>query len=717
MSQEYDVEAEIKLDASAARGATGQLTNDLLELQRTLLNTGSIMLSVFKGVRPQLDMFSTSILSASGHMGTLRANVGNVREQIVPLGKGFTETTAKVSTLGKTSKQTGQQMTTAFQAAGRATAPLGSLVRNTIALGAAYLGIRALSSAFLQTAKSSFTLGSQIAQNEVALGAVIASTAGFKNLADPMAAGMTTASSMFRALQDDALKSVGTSQDLANIYTQITGPLSNAGASLNEVRKLTNDSAAAATVLGVDFAQAARDINLMSTGQAGMDTMLFRMLKSTGKITESTQEWNAMLPEKRLRRMQEALGGFAPAAAQFEKTLPGITSSFVDYSQRFRQVFMSGPLEALRGLLVNLVNVFRTNETKISSVLKVLGDRFAGLLNPVVSAFGKIAHYFIDNWESIGRRIEASWQRISALAQNYGPTLMAGAKGLGAAALVQKVAPGAVGAIGSGISAGMAGGAAVEGSAFASAISGVTHLIGVVGAMGGTFTLILPIVGALIGLVAVLAEQWDSTLIILGVVWGFLQEVFTSVWGLMSGLYAALMPLLKIVGVVIAAVLTFGAILGMFAIRIVWGLFVKPIITVLTYLLNFVGSVFTWIYEHIVGLFTGLAKVFGAINADLLPKTKGGGGTSVFDSLKKDFAKAMAGFEDQKANDKTVLGSADKPGGSTKSTVNDFRGSKIEVKQDFRDADPDRVWAQFVQGINDSAEQRLSSSLIPSFTR
>ncbi len=724
MSEAYDVESEIKVDASAARGATERLVSDLLELQRTLLNTGSVMLSVFKGVAPQLNMFSTALLSASGHMATLKSTSGAVAANIAPLAKTIQQTSISVTTLGRQSRQAGDSMTSAFQRAGRAAGPLSGVLRNAIGIGAAYLGVRALTGAFTGLVRSSFAFGSTMERNRTSLGAVLAATLpSLKVVEDAtqrMAQGGRIGDAIFRQLQVDALKSVATSAELATIYTQITGPLATAGARLSDIRKITNDTVAAATVLGVDYAQAARDINLMSTGSAGMDTMLFRMLKSTGRITESTKEWNEMLPAKRLKRMQEALSGFAPAAAAFEQTLPGITSSFVDYAQRFRQVFMSGPLEALRGLLVRLVDTFRQNETKISSVLKVLGDRFAGLLNPVVSGFKRVADYFIQNWESIANRIERTYTLLASAATHYGPSLMAGAKAAGGAALVGRYAPGAASAGFAGLKAGISGGgAAVEGSAFGTAISGITHLITSVSAMGGLFTYVVPVIAILVGLVAVLADQWQYTSIILGVVWGFLQQVFSTIWNLLTSVYGALMPLLKIIGVVVAAIMTLGLILGFFVVRILWGLFLKPMMDGWALIFEYLGQGLTWVYDKIVGMFTSLASLFGMINQDLLPQGAGGaGGISWVDNLKGQFAHAFKGFEDQAKVDDSILGKAEaQPPTSGKGTVNDFRNSKIEVKQDFRQADPDRVWAQFVQGIGDAASQRLSSALIPSGTR
>lgn len=746
MSEDYDVKGEIKIDANAAVGATDKLNSDLLGLQRTLLNTGSIMLSVFQGVRPQLDHFTNQTRAASGYMGLLKTSAVAVNASVVPLARSMQlaadsvtklgaqgtrvippvtdrarQATTQMGELGRQSRRAGDGMTGAFQRAGQAAGPLGGILRNTLAIGAAYVGIRALGGAFAGMVKDSFALGSTLERQQTSLGAILSATQGIS-----LDQGQALGGSMFRALQQDALKSVATSTELAAIFTQISGPLSGAGAKLSEIRSITNDTVAAATVLNVDLAQASRDINLMATGAAGTDTALFRMLMSTGaivneqgKLVKDAQEWNTMLPEKRLRAMQKALAGFGPAASKFEKTFPGISSSFTDFGQRFRQTFMGGPIEAMRQALVKIVGVFNDNESRIGGLLKVMGDRIGAAMTPVLNWMITATKYFINNWDLIAARIEKGWKTLSAVATQYAPSIVAGVKGAAAASLVGKYAPGAASAVGSGLKAGlMGGGAAIEGSGLATAISGVTHLFSVLGAMGGVFMYVILPIGILVGLVMALADQWQYTVIILGVVWGFLQDVFSTIWGLLTALFSALSPLLKIVGIVVAAFAVLIGIFAFFFIRILWA-GMKAIIEGWTLIFKYLGEGLDWMYQKISFIFTGLAQLFGAINADLLPKPgAGGNGISWLDDIKGQFAAAMSGFDEQKLKDKAALDAADKNAPATRAgTVVDMRGSKIEVKQDFRQADPDRVWAQFVQGISDSATQSLSSALVPGYTR
>ena len=49
--------------------------------------------------------------------------------------------------------------------------------------------------------------------------------------------------------------------------------------------------------------------------------------------------------------------------------------------------------------------------------------------------------------------------------------------------------------------------------------------------------------------------------------------------------------------------------------------------------------------------------------------------------------------------------------------VNDFRGSKITVHQEFREADPDRVALQMIESLVKEADQRTQSGFVPALTR
>jgi hypothetical protein len=62
-------------------------------------------------------------------------------------------------------------------------------------------------------------------------------------------------------------------------------------------------------------------------------------------------------------------------------------------------------------------------------------------------------------------------------------------------------------------------------------------------------------------------------------------------------------------------------------------------------------------------------------------------------------------------------GSAPEAPPNRNQTINDFRGSKITVNQEFREADPDRIALQMIEGLAREAEQRTQSGYVPALTR
>jgi hypothetical protein len=604
-----------------------------------------------------------------------------------------------------------------------ATGGIYSLLRSTVGLAGAYFGVRALTSGFMGLAASSFAYASTLDKQRTGLSAILAATqpmfAGIADGQERMNAAGVLGGAVFRQLQDDALKSVATSQEMFSIYSAIAGPLAGAGAKLSEIRQITNDTVSAASVLGVDFGQASRDIMLMSTGAAGMDTMLFRMLKSTGQITESTQEWNQMLPEKRLARIKESLSGYRAAAGAFEKTLPGVTSSVLDFFQRFRAAFMAGPLEGLRKSLVRLVGIFQTHQAKILSFLTTAGEMFAKYLDPVFDGVGNAVEYFLSNWEAIALTMQTTWNQIKGWgsfmgekAQKYTPSLKTAAIGY----VGVKVASAAVGGSLSG-----AAWTAIS-TKIAALAPVVLEIVKDLFAVGLGFQLvILPIV-ALVGLVGAMVDVWGSLMLVVMPIGMFLQEIFTTLFTLLGALLSAIWPLAKIIGIVLlGALVAVGGLLLVFA-RLVF-LLIKPIIDGWTLIFEYIGKGLDIVYGYFVKWFEGIAKFFGKVldigygvnKGEVAGKDGSGWIDGFMDSFKANFEK----FSSQKGEDESLIASAEagNKGKAKATTVNDFRGSKIEVKQDFRQADPDRVWLQMVDGINEAATKRMASALTPDFTR
>ena len=241
--------------------------------------------------------------------------------------------------------------------------------------------------------------------------------------------------------------------------------------------------------------------------------------------------------------------------------------------------------------------------------------------------------------------------------------------------------------------------------------------------IGAGFQLIILPALAIAGAVGVLVENWAAVMTFAAPVGMFIQEIFTTLWGLVSSLMGVVWQLARVVGgILISALLLVVGIVLSFA-RLFWPVF-KLIFDGWSLIFDYLGQGVKWFADLISNTFEGLAKFFGGVldigygvNA---PKKQGeekAGGW--LDNFLSAFDKTFDDQKSKRAGDSGLIADAEANNAkmAKKTVVNDFRGSKIEVKQDFRDADPDRVWVQMVDALSNQAQSRVSSRLAPEFTR
>lgn len=633
------------------------------------------------------------------------------------------------------------------------------LFSQIVAFGGAYVAINAVKNAFVGTTRAAADFHGELEKTSISLNAVLMATQG--SISSMEQAGVV-GQAVYRQLQKDAVTSVATTRDMFEIYQAILGPMSKAGASLAKVRDLTNDTVAAATVLNVDLAQAQRDMAMMATGAAGVDVKLFRMLRATGAIAEDTKTFNELAPEKRLKVIGEALATFREAAGGFGRTLPGRVSTFTDIIQQLRAAFAGEAIRRFSNFLGALNDRLQANFTQIKAVLMVLGTRFAAVLSvvfdniidgfdyiqrnwrPIVAATAsafdamysgavRLFDYVRNNWSDIQAAMSkaAQFAKIAAIVTvgravaapilGAAGTALSAVGGIAGASGATAAAAGAVGAAGAATGAGAAGtaagaaGAVAGGGFLAKVLSGAAWA-----GLEVSLASVLAVVGALAASIGVFVV---SNLEPLGRAFDSLKPVFADLWvtsvELAKAVGSMLWVALKAVGSLIGGALGV-ALLGLLAILRV----TTPLIVAMARAIQWVASVINdyfiqpvsraiaefiaWL-ARMVSKIPGVSAVFGQVEALQLewPKTQE---PSIFDEIEAALAKFK--LEDQQSERALAATPTERA-----QTVNDFRGSRIEVKQDFRQADPDRVWLQMLEGLNTAAERRTQSSLVPDFTR
>lgn len=620
-----------------------------------------------------------------------------------------------------------------------------ALMRRLIAVGGTYLGVRAVANAIERIGRSTFEAQSNVEDLTLSLATLSRQVEGVS-----FDTAVRGARRLYEQMEDIAVQSPGTARDLAGIFRMVYGPMRSAGVGMQRLLEFSRDAAAAGAALQVDYEQLSRDIGMMATGVAGTDVKTFRLLRSMRMLTETTEEWNQLAltdPTAAANRLLEVfreLGG--PSAEAWGQTWTGISSTFRTLMARFSRVLTGDSFERLKRAMSSINAFLLRYRTNIENLLRAAGSVLGRIVDRAVTSSTSAFNYLVNNLDTIASKIDQTIQRV----QTMMPLVARIAKGLAAfTVLTRVVGPllSVAGAIGgmvsglSGMSALFGGGAAASGGAGAAA-GGAGAAAGAGGAMSALWAAlsaaVAPLIAIILGVVGIFTALWRSLQLFgeqivglfaplqgdLRAIWANLQDTFMSLWLFLE-------PILVLIGNML-----FTGLGG--ALR-----FIVPVIRVATAALMILARVFRGIGDHLVvpvtqvsrrmfelvGYITrvfnplrSFARLLELIGVGYRPSgMPGPGGTTPEVEEGTAFQNLLRGLRDiwnqpSPAAQNPVEGTGGAP--TPRPTTNvDMRGSRINVRQEFREADPDRIWVQFREGLEREATQRISSGFVPALTR
>jgi len=603
-----------------------------------------------------------------------------------------------------------------------------------LAIGATYVGITQLSRAFIGATRSAMTYTSALESTRIGLTSVLQAVDG-----GDWESSARTAAGVFETLKNESIKSVATAQQMFAIFTGIVGPIRNAGFELSTVVDLTRDAVNASTALGVDLAQAQRDIGLMVRGTAGMDVKLFSILRSTGAIAEDTEQWNKNLTaQERVEKLQEALAKFAPAGKRFAKSWAGVTSTFKGIRQEMGRAAFQPIMDTMAKNLSKLNTHLITNQAAIQTFMKRWGTTVAINMQAAIGRTVAAFKVIVANWDNITRRIDSVISRVQAMA----PTLAkAGIVGVAATA-GRPVLAGTVGLAGGavGLFSGGAGAAtAAAGGTAATAAAGGTAAGAGAGAAGVLAPLAIGLAAVAVA-AGVLVKGWEvvkENLYSLRQIFvtqfegitGDLIDLFKSMWRALgpvlkmtASVFIALWAVLLVQLVPVLRILIL-SLSGLFALL---GDITTAIDTVVSPAFNSLFGLLSELSRFLMGVARTIAFMTGKPMAGgATPGTAGeafeGVGEGVFanvrplsEALGDALVDSIRGIDMTITLDKFKVPAA-RGGGNT---IVDGRGARITIKQEFAGkADPDRIVFAMMKDLSRQAEQRLSTGFAGALTR
>ena len=611
-----------------------------------------------------------------------------------------------------------------------------SLTRNLLAIGGAYLGINALVSGVRGAASSMMEFHERLQGSSIALQSIISQVDHIS-----LEAAGKSAAAVYDKLVDIAARTIADTQDLFSIFTGIVGPIRAAGSSMEDVLTITEGVVQAASTLNEPFDEAQRDIALMVQGTAGMDTRLFAILRSMGLVKETTEAWNHQLTQaQRISKIQTVLAGFAASGKLAENSFKGVRSTFVDLFQITRGKFAEPIFQEIANFLGVLNAGLQKNAASLQDYMEQLGNVVSAKLRAVFGWILERGKYVAENWDSVVAKLTGIWESVKSSAATFLKSALAIGVAAKALSLGRMMAP-TVGRVAGDISAakalvaagGVGGAAAPLGVAEAFSAGAAAAFAPLTEALAALAPVLLPLAAILTavgGLVIAVVANFD-----------LLSQLFGGMDGTLADLgqlWDTLFELLKAVGSVVMVPL-----LGMFASFIAS---VQLILAVLSPVL--------WIFEQLAKIISNLIRAglrwlvevgLPWVSAEFAALMKWMGPVAgVIDSVIDAFKRMWSWFKSALSmivSETELMANPAKgiaPVGShgtnvmaletmspesftggpkeRQQVVNDFRGSTFNIKQDFRDQDPDRVAMMFQADLVRQSEKRIRSGMMPAFS-
>lgn len=660
------------------------------------------------------------------------------------------------------------------------------LVAHAVALAATYLSFTALSRVVLGLGGGILKASSAAENMALSLATVYSAVEkiSFK-------AALDDAASIFGLIQKMAIESPATSAELMSIFSGIYGPLRRAGLGVQNILDLTKNTAVAASALGIDYQQVQRDISMMARGVAGVDVKTFSLLQSMGLIKETTEQWNKLAPDKRAKRLMEAMGKMGGEAAEaYGRTWTGLSSTFKDIMDSFKRAFGTAVFARLKSTLERINKYLLENRELIESNLRDLGERVGEAFDHIVSRAGILYARTVGNIDAIRAKMGELLERFEAIRPIVAEGMKFAAILSVASFAFNTIAPiigGLVSVLGfiPTLIGGIMSFAGMLSAAFGPILAAfemfalTVSTAGLGGALLALGEIVLAAVAPFAIVVAVVAAlvvgflKFKDTIInMLRPLGESLRSIGSQLFAIGRDLWVAVKPILEVLGgavimQVIAQLRIMAWVLDNILlppIRFVATILrwlgeevIKPVAELLGDALKVVVEGFEWLAEKVNALVEAIQSAvdwimgkidafgdaagdaFGWIKSNTVGRVFGedeAGSGNGFNSkflgrmiqeakvdkflgevekgrakMNKDIAEAVAKAQ-REAREKKLLDGKDRP-----HVVNDFRGSKIEVHQNFRHDDSERVWIRFRDALEREAVNRTQSGFVAPLTR
>jgi hypothetical protein len=302
-------------------------------------------------------------------------------QSLAAVQQEFRNNQQSISQMGQSVQQNEAQLRSLSSAGADASLTFSQLARLLTGLSIAG-AIAAAVATVKNLVEEGIRYNATLEQSRIGIASIIAATNSISDAqgktlegAQKFNAAQTLASGLMQQIQQDALKTTATTEQLVEAFQQALGPLSAAGLSLNQSREATLRIVQAASALGVLMNQVAQEVRAIAEGSIDVNARLAKALGITNEQVKAQREQGTLF-----QFIVAQTESFAAAGDQTAKSFQGITSSIRDVSSQILGLTFAGPFEQLKTTLQGVLDLLQNIKTTMAAgEIAETGQRILGL--------------------------------------------------------------------------------------------------------------------------------------------------------------------------------------------------------------------------------------------------------------------------------------------------------------------------------------------------
>lgn len=309
---------------------------------------------------------------------------------------------------------------------------------DTASITAGIAGFEALTTAIHNTIGAVGTFYTSMETNQVGMAGILSSMTTLKGNALDFNTAMGISGSIMKKLNDEALRTAATSEELVNTFRALLGPGLGAGMDVDQIIQLTTTGVNAVKSLGLDGTQLVQELrDLVQGGIQPASSTLATALGLTDKDIEAAKSSSQGL----FNFLMERLEGFRQASEYTQNTFKGKFDQIKEGLTRGAAEGFEPIFEAVKAQMGEIGNyLLPVDETTkqiqinpqfindlqyIANESLIIGGNIKEMFTPIASvglpaitAFGNALVYVGENIQSIGLGL-ATWYVLRNISTYY----------------------------------------------------------------------------------------------------------------------------------------------------------------------------------------------------------------------------------------------------------------------------------------------------------